>query len=64
MQRNIGKNRMRRTRDLFKKVGRYQGNTSCKDRHNKGQKQLDLTKIEDINKRWQEYTDELYRKRS
>ena len=30
-------NRMRETRDLFKKK-RYQGNISCKDRHNKGQK--------------------------
>ena len=30
-------NRMGKTRDLFKKI-RYQGNISCKDRHNKGQK--------------------------
>ena len=30
-------NRMGKTRDLFKKI-RYQGNTSCKDGHNKGQK--------------------------
>ena len=30
-------NRMRKTRDLVKKM-RYQGNTSCKDGHNKGQK--------------------------
>ena len=30
-------NRMRKTRDLFKKI-RYQGNISCKDGHNKGQK--------------------------
>ena len=29
-------NRMGKTRDLFKKI-RYQGNTSCKDRHNNGQ---------------------------
>ena len=29
--------RMGKTRDLFKKI-RYQGNISCKDRHNKGQK--------------------------
>ena len=33
---------------------RYQGNISCKDGHNKGQK--------DIKKRWQEYTEELYKK--
>ena len=31
-------NRMGKTRDLFKKINRYQGNTSCKDGHNKGQK--------------------------
>ena len=31
-------NRMGKTRDLFKKI-RYQGNISCKDEHNKGQKQ-------------------------
>ena len=32
-----GNNRMGKTRDLFKKI-RYQGNISCKDEHNKGQK--------------------------
>ena len=32
-------NRMGKTRDLFKKIKRYQGNISCKDVHNKGQKQ-------------------------
>ena len=31
-------NRMRKTRDLFKKIKRYEGNISCKDGHNKGQK--------------------------
>ena len=31
-------NRMGKTRDLFKKIRRYQGNISCKDGHNKGQK--------------------------
>ena len=31
-------NRMGKTRDLFKKIKRYQGNISSKDRHNKGQK--------------------------
>ena len=30
--------RMGKTRDLFKKIKRYQGNISCKDVHNKGQK--------------------------
>ena len=37
-------------------------NISCKDGHNKGQKWVDLTEAEDIKKRWQEYTKELYRK--
>ena len=32
-------NRMGKTRDLFKKIMRYEGNFSCKDGHNKGQKQ-------------------------
>ena len=32
--------RMRKTRDLFKEI-RYQGNISCKDGHNKGQKQYE-----------------------
>ena len=31
-------NRVGKTRDLFKKIKRYQGNISCKDGHNKGQK--------------------------
>ena len=31
-------NRMGKTRDLLKKIKSYQGNTSCKDGHNKGQK--------------------------
>ena len=60
MQRNRGKQQNGKTRDLFKKTG-YQGNISCKDGHNKGQKQCDLTEAEDIKKRWQEYT-ELYKK--
>ena len=52
-------NRMRKNRDLFSK---YQGNISCKDGHNKGQKCMDLTEEEDIKKRWQEYTEELSKK--
>ena len=52
--------RMGKTRDLFKKI-RYQGNISCKDGHNKGQKWYDLTEAEDIKKRWQEYIKELYK---
>ena len=50
---------MGKTRDLFKKI-RYQGNISCKaikDRNG-----MDLKEAEDIKKRWQEYTEELYKK--
>ena len=54
---------MRKTRDLFKKIGDTKGtNISYKDRRNKGQKQKDLTEVEEILKRWQEYTKELYKK--
>ena len=53
VQRNRGNNRMQKTRDLFKKI-RYQGNISCKDRHNKEEKQYVsvLTEAEDIKKKW------------
>ena len=54
-------NRMGKTRDLFKKIKRYQGDISCKDGLNKGNG-MDLTKAENIKKRWQEYTEELYKK--
>ena len=39
----------------------YQGNISCKDGLNKGQKWY-LTEAEGIKKRWQEYMEELYKK--
>ena len=55
-------NRMGKIRDLFKKIQRYQGNISCKDGLDKGQKWQDLTEAEDIKKRWQEYTEELSKK--
>ena len=38
---------------------KYQGNISCKDGHRNG---MDLTDTEDVKKRWQEYTEELYKK--
>ena len=41
---------------------RYQGDISCKDGLNKGQKWYGPNRIEDIKKRQQEYTDELYKK--
>ena len=41
---------------------RYQGNISCKDGLNKGQKWDGPNRRRDIKKRWQEYTEELYKK--
>ena len=52
---------MGKTRDRFKKI-RYQRNISCKDGHNEDRNGMDLTEAEDIKKRWQEYTEELYKK--
>ena len=53
---------MGKTRDLFKKIKRYQGNISCKDGLDQGQKWYGLTEADDIKKRWQEYTEELHKK--
>ena len=53
---------MEKTRDLFKKI-RYQENISCKDGCTvKDRNGMDLTEAEDIKKRWQEYTEELYKR--
>ena len=41
---------------------RYQGNISCKDGLSKDRNGMDLTEAEAIKKRWQEYTEELYKK--
>ena len=56
-------NRMGKTRDLFKKIRDTKGTfhakmDSIKDRNGM------VTEAEDIKKRWQEYTEELYRKKS
>ena len=40
----------------------FQGNISCKDGHNKGQKQYGPNRSRRYKKRWQEYTEELYKK--
>ena len=55
-------NRMGKSRDLFKKIRDTKGSFHAKmgtinDRNN-----MDLTEAEDIKKRWQEYTEELYKK--
>ena len=52
---------MGKTRDLHENQ-RYQGNISLKDGLNKGQKWYVPNRAEDIKKRWQEYTEELFKK--
>ena len=55
-------NRMRKTRDLFKKIRDAKGKFCAKMGSIKVRNGLDLTEAEGIKKRWQEYTEELYRK--
>ena len=53
---------MGKTRDLFKKIRDTKGSFHAKMGSIKDRNGLDLTKAEDIKKRWQEYTEELYKK--
>ena len=55
---------MGKTRDLFKKIRDTKGIFHAKMGSIKDRNCMDLTEAEDIKKRWQEYTEELYRKRS
>ena len=55
-------NRMGKTRDLFKKIRDTKGTFHAKMGSIKDRNGLDLTQAEDIKKRWQEYTEELYKK--
>ena len=55
-------NRMGRTRDLFKKISDTNGTFHAKMGSIKDRNGMDLTEAEDIKKRWQEYTEELYKK--
>ena len=57
-----GKNGMGKTRDLFKKIRDTKGTFHAKKDTIKDRNGMDLTEAEDIKKRWQEYTEELYRK--
>ena len=57
-------NRMEKTRDLFKKIRDTKGIFHAKMDSIKDINGMDLTEAEDIKKRWQEYTEELYKKRS
>ena len=55
-------NRMEKTRDLFKKMRDTKGIFHAKMGTIKDGNDMDLTEAEDIKKRWQEYTEELYKK--
>ena len=54
--------RMGKTRDLFKKIRDTKGTFHAKMSSIKDRNGMDLTEAEDIKKRWQEYTEELYKK--
>ena len=55
-------NRMGKSRDLFKKIRDTKGTFHAKMGTIKDRNSMDLTEAEDIKKRWQEYTAELYKK--
>ena len=55
-------NRMGKTRNLFKKITDTKGTFHAKIGSIKDRNGMDLTEAEDIKKRWQEYTEELYKK--
>ena len=57
-----GNNRMEKTRDLFKKIRDTKGTFHAKMGTIKDRNGMDRTEAEDIEKRWQEYTEELYKK--
>ena len=54
---------MGKTRDLFKKIRDTKGTFLAKMGTIKDRNYMDLTEAEDSKKRWQEYTEELYKKR-
>ena len=54
-------NRIGKTRDLFKKIRDTKGTFHAKIGTIKDRNDMDLTEAEDIKKRWQEYTEELYK---
>ena len=58
------KNRLGKTRDLFKKIRDTKGTFHARMGSIKDRNHMDLTEADDIKKRWQEYTEELYKKRS
>ena len=62
MQRNRGKQGMGKTRELFKKIRSTKGTFHAKMSSIKDRNGMDLTEAEVIKRRWQEYTEELYKK--
>ena len=58
------KKRMGKNRDLFKKIRDTKGTFHAKMGTMKDRNGMDLKEAEDIKKRWQEYTEELYKKSS
>ena len=58
-----GNNRMGKTRDLFKKMRDTKGTFHAENGSIKDGNGMDLTEAEDIKKRWQEYTEELLKKK-
>ena len=59
----VEKDRMVRTIDLFKKIQDTKGTFHTKMGTIKDRSDMDLTEAEDIKKRWQEYIEELYKKK-
>ena len=53
---------MGKTRDLFRKIRDTKGTFHAKMGLIKDRNSMDLKEVEDIKKRWQEYTEELYKK--
>ena len=64
MQRNRGKQQNGKTRELFKKIRDTKGTFHAKMGSIKDRNGMDLTEAEAVKKRWQEYTEELNKKRS
>ena len=62
MQRNRGKQQNGKDRDLFKEIRDTKGTFHAKMGSIKDRNGMDLTEAEDTKKRWQEYTEELYKK--
>ena len=62
MQRNRGKQQNGKARDHFKKIRDTKGTFPAKMGSIEDRNGMDLTEAEDIKKRWQEYTEELYKK--